>query len=117
MSLIEAVLQNATLSPDHRAAVYLNAAEYQGLIRKRHQRALGYARLAMESAPRDLRYHFYYIIWLMNVGDLDTAEKELEIARQKDIFFTRYDLITRFETRLEQLRAGNMPSETAVLPK
>lgn len=111
MSLIEAMLQNQTLGPTHRAAVYMSAAEYQGLILGRHKRALEYARQAMESAPRDLRYRFYYIIWLMDIGDLDTAEKELGLAREMDIFFTRYDLITRFELRLQQLRAGNKPSE------
>ncbi len=104
MSLIEAALQNPTLIPAHRAAVYVNAADYQGLVLGRPQRALEYARLATESVPRDLRYRFYYIIWLTDVGDLDTAEEQLELARKMDILFARRDLIAGLEAKIQLLR-------------
>ncbi len=107
MSLIEAVLQNPTLIPAHRAAIYVNAADYQGLVLGRHQRALEYARLAMESVPRDLRYRFYYIIWLTDVGDLDTAEEQLEFARKMDILFARRDLIAGLGTKIQLLRRSH----------
>ncbi len=104
MPLIEAALQNRTLLPAHRAEIYVNAAQYQGLVLGRPQRALEYARLATESVPRDLRYRFYYIIWLTDVGDLDTAEEQLELARKMDILFAHRDLITGLEAKIQLLR-------------